>query len=160
MKRVLAVVLLLGICLFAFAGCGRKKELDHKSILNIETKEIISIGDDKKDIDKLLGDSTYDSESGMYVYCDETIWIRYFEGEAIIIFTKGEDTFEILGYKVGMSEAEVAKNLESYYGEDAVNDYGGYYDNSGNRCVEDLASYVSGVRFEAGKVKNIFVTKK
>lgn len=158
MRKILAVTLLISIFLFAFVGCGEKKELDYKSILNTETKAIMSIGDDKKDIDKLLGDPTYESELGMYSYCDETIWIAYLEGKVTRIITKGEDKFEIIGYKVGMSEGEVAKNLEIWsYLEKTYNDYGAYYDNSGNRCVEGAASYTSGVRFEEGEVSYVSI---
>ena len=110
---IISIMLLLSAC-----GGGEspqvvdmERELDHRSIRDIRTGVVLSIGDTKADIDRILGTPTacdqipymYDYPNGLSVE---------FEEDIAVFFISEINYFEIKGFHPSM---EVSFNLDFIY---------------------------------------------
>lgn len=145
-----AIIILLSAC----SKNDTKKSVDFKSMLDTESDKIVSIGDEKVDVDKNFGEPTYNE--GQYDY-PNGLSITYLSGKVVAVEAY-LDKFEIIGYTVGMNDEEIVKNFEKSAGNtgDWVF-YNAYYDDAGNRCVEDLSIYYNSVIFNGDTFDSIFV---
>lgn len=124
MKRLFALCLALALML-SLSACGGKKTLDFKSVKVIDTGAIISLGDKKEDIDKILGnpevnvpgnDISENEPLSEYISCmynDPKINLIYKDNVLMSIFLHKDNShyFEIKGSPLDMSK----DNLEKTY---------------------------------------------
>ncbi len=134
MKKVLifvtAMVLLAGV----LAGCGgSQNELDFKSVRDTETGEIISLGDTKESVEKVLGAGVYDGELDYYTYLDDMISAQYNNENRLIFFSSKSTSNRFIFKDVDFNMKEedlfdsyISKDLES------IMAYEKFFDDKGN----------------------------
>ncbi len=147
MKKILffamAMILLTGV----LAGCGgSQNELDFKSVRDTETGEIISLGDTKESVEKVLGAGEYGENEILenrvyYKYLNSLVWVYYDTENIAIDISVDSNTsrIEFIDVKFNMKREDFigeykksdlfAPYYESYYR---------YYNSSGKVIEEEV----------------------
>ena len=134
-----------------------ERELDFKSIYDTVTGAVISMGDPKKYVDGVLGESEYSEDYESDVYEEREVFIQFINCRAINIGVDSKD-FEILGYRKGMTEEEVAEIFECEDSNEQGALYSKNYDTDGNECALEEAVYKHVIIFEAGEFYCLYIT--
>lgn len=156
MKRVISLLLALALML-SLSACGNKKTLDFKSVKVIETGDIISLGDKKENIDKILGESTladrklgqfveyniegYDKYNYNYNNNGPVIQLTYKDNVLVSMFIPNgtKQPFEFKDFSFDMK----AEDIESEYDQpsDTSINLLKFMDKIGKKVVEENAEY-------------------
>jgi len=142
MKKLI-LLLILSALVVLFTGC-RGESLGFMSILDTELGEVFTLGDTMESIGEILGEPERVEElieGRLRHRYQNGLSVAYVDGKAVSFFAASaleESRFEILGYRIGMTEEQVADNFmfdEVWsYDEDErrASDFRLYYDEYGN----------------------------
>ena len=132
--RILSVLFLLAV--LVSCGKGNERVLDYRSIRDTELNAVISLGDSRREAERVLGRpfaDTYGSlgelvfTNGMVVIFENDIVIRIIAANIV-----GVERFEILNYSAGMTKEQI--NAGFIFAGEIEDDflYVKFYDNNGN----------------------------
>ena len=161
MKKMFCMIL-IGIYTLVLAACSvndeesTNRELDFRSILDIETNVILSLGDNQSVFDNALGEGDYHDgvlmreDLSSYGYADNLLNVVFYQGKAvrISVFNEdgghGHDRFEFYQMSFDMADEE----LDNYFSEGPWHHR--YYDENGQNIpatddFEYLASVIMGI---------------
>lgn len=166
MKRLFALCLALALML-SLSACGGKKTLDFKSVKVIETGDIISLGDKKEDIDKILGESTladrklgteimytidgYSKYDYKYNYNSPLIQLSYKDNilVAILVLNKTEQPFEFKDFSFDMKKEDVEKKYDK--SNDNNIKFFEFLDKNGGKATKENAEYINELTLSTDK---------
>ncbi len=145
MKKVLFFATAFAILAGILAGCG-SGGLDFKSVRDTETGEIISLGDTKESVEKVLGTGVYDETFGEYNYLDGLVTVTYDSADQMMYITVEAETnrFEFKDMSFDMKNEDIAGRFtrSDDSDEELTIRYGKFYDSTGKVVdTEDLAAY-------------------
>jgi len=128
-----------------FTGCRSEGEsLGFMSILDTELGEVFTLGDTQESIEAILGEPVQTREWSGSEYIHEYqngLSVIYANKRAVLFAVEtalDEERFEVLGYKIGMTNEQIADNfvfneaLSGSVGTAGSYHYQLYYDESGN----------------------------
>ena len=152
MKKTIAL-----ICLFTLllTGCGNAKSLDFKSVLDTETGNAFSLGDNKSKFDKALGDGVYDEQYKWYYYVNELMTVSFTEDHATMISVRAStNRFEFKDMSITMKQADIEGRFVLDYTGYGYSWYCKYYDTNGKTATEDTAKFVAEIFMDTDGTKN------
>ena len=131
MKRIIAAATVL---LIALAGCGGKKDIPQNAMRDDITGKQVRLGMSREEAESVLG--KYSNEiNGNYEYCDDTIQVRYRDGNVIELSlyktAEGSERWKLNG---GIGVGTPVEDVRKFFGyTDSEVFFMPQFDNEGNQ---------------------------
>jgi hypothetical protein len=171
MKKIFCILFFLII----FSACGDDRELDFRSMRDTELGVVISLGDNRERLVRLMGEPVHEIPSlsirgGTLLIFANEMDVTVYNDEVKLIFAENNldsGRFEIYGYRVGMTPSQIAANLDeneehsgiaSRVTDGTVHIYMNFYDASGNKTTGN-ASVAGGVEWwDTSAISNVLLS--
>jgi len=161
MKKLLGVAIVF-VATVLLAACGGERELDFRSVLDVETDTVLRLGDSLSDFEDALGlgvefeSARYGDREDIVVYdfANRVLEVIFVDEEAVSISQRAESTrfqFSDMSFDMtpsDMSEWVIPQELEA---PDDITFYGRFYDSRGRDITgfEDV-EYIATIMYRSG----------
>lgn len=140
MKNILRVLIILAATVTVVA-CGND-ELDFRSVLHIETGEVLSLGDPVERFNEVLGEPWIEERNGMTLYRYDQITVNIHDGKAVGIMEFGgfmdmDNIFRFSDVSFETTEAELKEYFTLREFGTSGTMYTRSYDVRGNVVIAD-----------------------
>lgn len=158
-RRIISIVLVAVLCL-SLASCGGSSNF--KSIQTDKGKSL-SLGDSKKNIEKILGEGDYDADLDAYGYLDNGVRVSYDSDEvaSIMVFNNDKTAkFKSSDISFESKKEDIEKNYSSEGDFLGVEFFSRYLDNKGKTTEEGKATYTHALSLKEDGTINFFSITK